>query len=143
MRRLVASIGLMRLVDLFQPGRYPWHLIIAHFAVLGVALVSALQLFLTGVRKNLRTAMALRKTNHTIVCGIGDVGMQVIQNLRSAGHHVVAVDLVTDSPGAATCENSGVPVVQGDAEESSSAACIRASACANGNRQYRVRQRKH
>ena len=115
-RCIVASIGLMRLVDLFQPGKDPWQLVIAQFAVPGVALVSALQLFVTGVRKNIRTAMARRKTNHTIVCGIGDVGMQVIQNLRGAGHHVVAVDLVTDSPGAATCENSGVPVLQGDAK---------------------------
>ena len=65
----------------------PWQLIIAQFAVPGVALVSALQLFLTGVRKNLRTAMALRKTDRTIVYGIGDVDMQVIQNLASAGHH--------------------------------------------------------
>src|SRR5208282_2843013 len=81
-RCLISSIGLLRLYDLFQPGKDPWQLIVAQIAVPGIALFSALQLFVTGVRKNLRTAMARRKSNHSIVCGIGDVGMQIVQNLR-------------------------------------------------------------
>ena len=115
-RCLISSMGLLRLYDLFQPVQDPWQLVVAQVLVPGIALVSAAQLFLTGVRKNLRTAMARRKTNHTVVCGIGDVGMQIVQNLRAAHHRVVAVDLLGDSPNAATCENSGVPVLQGDAK---------------------------
>jgi hypothetical protein len=115
-RCLLSSIGLIRLYDLYQPGRAPWQLIVAQFAVPGIALFSAAQLFLLGVRKNLRTAMARHKARHTIVCGLGDIGLQVVQNLRSAHQRVVAVDLVGDSPGAATCESSGVPVVLGDAK---------------------------
>jgi hypothetical protein len=115
-RCLISSVGLIRLYDIFQPAIDPWQLILAQFAVPGVALLSAAQLFLIGVRKNLRSAMARHKARHTIVCGIGDIGLQVVQNLREAGHRVVAVDLVGDSPGAATCENSRVAVVQGDAK---------------------------
>src|SRR5580658_2512017 len=115
-RCLISSVGLIRLYDIFQPGRDPWQLILAQFAVPGVALLSAAQLFLVGVRKNLRSAMARHKARHTIVCGIGDIGLQVVENLREAGHRVVVVDLVGDSPGAATCENSRVAVVQGDAK---------------------------
>lgn len=115
-RCLISSIGLLRLYDLFQPGKDPWQLIVAQIAVPGIALFSALQLFVTGVRKNLRTAMARRKSNHSIICGIGDVGMQVIQNLRAAHHFIVAIDLQGDSPNAATCEKAGVPVLQGDAK---------------------------
>ncbi len=115
-RCLISSIGLLRLYDLFQPGKDPWQLIVAQIAVPGIALFSALQLFVTGVRKNLRTAMARRKSNHSIICGIGDVGMQIIQNLRAAHHFIVAIDLQGDSPNAATCEKSGVPVLQGDAK---------------------------
>ena len=66
--------------------------------------------------------MARRKTNHTIVCGLGDMGMQIVQNLRAAHHRVVAVDLLGDSPNAATCENSGVPGASGRRQESSGAA---------------------
>lgn len=113
---LIASIGLLRLYDLFQPGIDPWQLVVAQIAVPGIALLSAAQLFLSGVRKNFRTAMARRKSDHSIVCGIGDVGMQIIQNLRAAHYSVVAVDLLGDSPYAATCEKAGVPVLQGDAK---------------------------
>jgi hypothetical protein len=113
---LIASIGLLRLYDLFQPGIDPWQLVVAQIAVPGIALLSAAQLFLSGVRKNFRTALARRKSDHSIVCGIGDVGMQVIQNLRAAHYSVVAVDLLGDSPYAATCEKAGVPVLQGDAK---------------------------
>ncbi len=115
-RCVISSIGLIRLYDLYQPGRDPWQLIIAQVLVPSIALLSAAQLFITGVRKNLRTAMVRRKFNHTVVCGIGDVGMQVIQNLGGAGQYIVAVDLQDDSPNAATCEKSGVPVLQGDAK---------------------------
>jgi hypothetical protein len=113
---LIAAVGLLRLYDLFQPGIDPWQLVVAQILVPGIAVFSAGQLFLTGVRKNLRTAMARRKSNHSIVCGIGDVGMQIVQNLRAAHHLIVAIDLQGDSPNAATCEKAGVPVLQGDAK---------------------------
>jgi len=116
LRCVISSIGLIRLYDLYQPGRDPWQLVIAQVLVPSIALLSAAQLFLTGVRKNIRTAMVRRKFNHTVVCGLGDVGMQVIENLGSAGQFIAAVDLLDDSPGAATCEKSGVPVLQGDAK---------------------------
>jgi voltage-gated potassium channel Kch len=115
-RCLFAAVGMIRLVDLFQPARDPWQLVIAQVAIPGIALLSAAQLFLTGMRKNLRTAMARRKSGHAIVCGIGDVGMQVIQNLRVAGDEVIAVDLIDDSPAGATCEKNGVPLLRGDAK---------------------------
>ncbi len=111
-----SAIGLIRFYDLFQPHKDPWQLVIAQFAVPGVALVSAARLFLVGVRKNLRNAMARHKTNHTVVCGVGDVGMQVIQNLRGAGHSVVGIDLQEDSTYAATCEKCNVPLLHGDAK---------------------------
>ena len=116
LRCVISSIGLIRLYDLYQPGRDPWQLVIAQVLVPSIALLSAAQLFLTGVRKNIRTAMVRRKFNHTVVCGLGDVGMQVIENLGGAGQFIAAVDLLDDSPGAATCEKSGVPVLQGDAK---------------------------
>ncbi len=119
---LIAAVGLLRLYDLFQPGIDPWQLVVAQILVPGIAVFSAGQLFLSGVRKNLRTAMARRKSNHSIVCGIGDVGMQIVQNLRAAHHLIVAIDLQGDSPNAATCEKAGVPVLQGDAKSPSRSA---------------------
>jgi len=54
MRCLIASIGLIRLPELFQPGTDPWQLVIAQVLVPGVALVSVVQLILIGVRKSIR-----------------------------------------------------------------------------------------
>jgi hypothetical protein len=54
MRCLIASIGLIRVDDLFQPGRDPWQLVIAQILVPGVALLTVVQLILIGVRKNFR-----------------------------------------------------------------------------------------
>jgi hypothetical protein len=116
LRCLISAAGMIRLVDLFQPGQDPWQLVIAQVAIPGIALLSAAQLFLSGVRKNLRTAIARRRSGHAIVCGIGDVGMRVIKNLRADGTEVLAIDLIDDSPNAATCEQSGVPVLRGDAK---------------------------
>ncbi len=121
-RCVFSSFGLLRFYDLYQPGEAPWQLIAAQFLVPGVALFGAAAVFLVGVRKNFRTVMARHKSNHTVVCGIGDVGMQVVENLRKkdpgrkAGQRIVVVDLHDDSPAAATCEQSGVLVVQGDAK---------------------------
>ncbi|MGA2907779.1 MAG: hypothetical protein ABSE36_08770, partial [Terracidiphilus sp.] len=56
LRCVISSIGLIRLYDLYQPGRDPWQLVIAQVLVPSIALLSAAQLFLTGVRKNIRTA---------------------------------------------------------------------------------------
>ena len=115
-RCLFSAIGLIRLYDLFQPGKAPWQLILAQVLVPGLLVFSGAQLLLDGFRKNLSTTMARRKNNHVIVCGVGDVGMQIIQNLRTARHRLVAIDLVGDSANAATCEKSGVPLLQGDAK---------------------------
>ncbi len=54
MRCLIASIGLIRVYDLFQLGVDPWQLVIAQFAVPGIALISVVQLILIVVRKNFR-----------------------------------------------------------------------------------------
>ncbi len=53
-RCLIASIGLIRVDGLFQPGRDPWQLVAAQFAVPGVVLLSAVRLILKGIKKNLR-----------------------------------------------------------------------------------------
>jgi voltage-gated potassium channel Kch len=94
----------------------PWQLVIAQFAVPGVAVLAAARLFLAGLRRDLRVALARRKRDHTIVCGIGEIGMQVIQNLQAAGQDVVAIDLNAESANATSCERSGVPVLKGDAK---------------------------
>ena len=114
-QRLIDTLNLVRGAYRFTPGNQPWQLVVAQFAVPGVALLTAARLFLAGMRRDFRVALARRKLNHTIVCGLGDAGMQIAQNLCDAGQEVVAIDLANDSLNALACEQNGVPVLKGDA----------------------------
>ncbi len=115
-RCLVASLGLVGFIHLFQPGSDPWQLVIAQFAVPLAALLWIGHLLLGGIRKNVRAAAARQLNGHTVVCGLGEAGMQAVQSLYDAGQRAVAVDLADDSANAATCEHLRVPVLRGDAK---------------------------
>lgn len=53
LRCLISSIGLIRVDDVFQPGRDPWQLVTAQILVPGVALLTGARLILIAIRKNL------------------------------------------------------------------------------------------
>ena len=82
------------------------------------AVLSALQLGVTAVRHDFRTVLARRKKNHTIVCGLGETGMQVVHNMRSMGEDVVVIDRADNTVNAAACDRQGIPVISGDATTS-------------------------
>lgn len=117
MRCLVSAIGLVRFPTLFQAAKDPWQLVVAQFAVPAAAMLLALQMVRLGWRTEELSAKARSKSGHTVVCGLGDVGMQVIHNLASSGKRVVAVERSGDSPNVATCEKYGIPIVKGDAKD--------------------------
>src|SRR5215469_2432485 len=100
-----------------------WMLAFARYAapyiVPFVALFATIRLAVSNIRHDIRVARARYRRGHFIVCGLGDTGMQIVENLRHAGKDVIAIDLVSDSAHAATAERSGVPVLKGDAAERS------------------------
>jgi len=51
---------------------------------------------------------------HTVICGIGQLGLTLCELLHSAGRQVVAVDLDEDARGMATARGLGVPTLEGD-----------------------------
>src|ERR1700743_3346738 len=82
------------------------------------AFLSSVRLIISAVRHDFRTAMARRMKSHTIVCGLGETGMQVVRNLLAARKHVVVIDRAGDTVNATVCEQQGVPVIKGDATNS-------------------------
>jgi hypothetical protein len=116
LRCLIASVGLVRFANLFQPARDPWQLVLAQFAMPGVALAWVVELVHDRSGSRSRGGTLQHRSGHAVVCGLGDVGMQVVRNLRDAKESVVAIDLAVDSPHAATCEKYGVSVLKGDAK---------------------------
>ncbi len=127
LRRLLATLALVRGAGMPLRGGSgmqvlpPWQLVIAQYALLWGALAgtfyAALKLAVANLRRDVRTAMARRKRDHTVVCGLGAVGMAYVHNLRAAGMEVVAVDLATEGSFGVACDERHVPVIFGDATD--------------------------
>jgi hypothetical protein len=88
---------------------------LAPFAVPLVALLATLQIALANLRRDLRGLRAARQSDHVVVCGIGEIGLQIIENLRDTGENVVAIDIDDNSSNALTAERLGATVLKGDA----------------------------
>jgi hypothetical protein len=82
-----------------------------------LAFISLFKLAVQNVRRDARVLWAHRLRNHTIVCGLGDTGRQVVESFRDAGKSVVAIALDAGTPHAAACERRRVAVLQGDAAQ--------------------------
>ena len=80
-----------------------------------LAFVGVFKLVLQNIRRDARLLWARRLRNHTIVCGLGDTGAQIVESFRDAGKQVVVIALNSDTPYAATCERRHVAVLEGDA----------------------------
>ncbi len=82
------------------------------------AFLSTVRVFVSAARHDFRLARARKMKDHTIVCGLGETGMQVVRNMRSVGHEVVVIDRADDTVNAAACDRQGIPVLRGDATNS-------------------------
>src|ERR1700677_2391252 len=96
-------------------GRDPVSLVVAQYLLPGIAIIAAAKLFLMNLRRDIRVALARKSRDHTIVCGLGETGRTVVENLRGAGEQVVAIEVEGDQPNVRSCEQAGVPVITGDA----------------------------
>jgi Trk K+ transport system NAD-binding subunit len=82
------------------------------FAVITDTLVgSRLRLALGGLHKNL--------DNHVVVCGLGNIGHRVVEQIHAMHIPVVAMELNEGQKAVAHVRRSGVPVLIGDAREPS------------------------
>jgi len=80
------------------------------------AFLSTVRVVASAVRHDFRTVLARRMKNHTIVCGVGETGMQFVRNMRSAGEKIVVIDRADDATGnGADCGRQGIPLIRGDA----------------------------
>lgn len=98
-----------------------WPLVVARYAapyiVPFVALFATLRLAFANLRHDIRVVRARYKRGHVVVCGLGETGMQILENLRMRGEQVSAIDLNNESPHAAAADAQGIPVLKGDASD--------------------------
>jgi hypothetical protein len=84
--------------------------------VLG-GLFGGAKLLLRNLRHDAQLAAVARMRGHTLVCGLGETGIEAIRQLAEKRAKVVALCLDPAEWGARICENLGVPVINGDATQ--------------------------
>ena len=86
----------------------------------GAALVAGFTAILTNylIRARLGGALEARRVpdgGHVVVCGLGNIGYRVVEELTAMGEQVVAVDKSGGGPFVETVRRKGVPTFVGDA----------------------------
>lgn len=129
--KLFRTIDLIRLSSHYSPDHDPWALVIAQFMMPLALVFGAVRLFVVNMRRDLKVVMVRRMRGHMIVCGLGDTGLNIAQQLAHAGYKVVAISLDNQDANALACERRGIVVLRGDAMEQALlyVAGVRRAAC--------------
>jgi Trk K+ transport system NAD-binding subunit len=86
----------------------------------GAALVAGFTAILTNylIRARLGGALEVRRvpdSGHVVVCGLGNIGYRIVEELTAMGERVVAIDKSGEGPFHDTVRHKGVPTFIGDA----------------------------
>lgn len=84
-------------------------------AIVGI-FYALLNVFVLGTRlKQFWDAARVPQSNHYVVCGLGSIGVQIVNQLHANGHEVVVIEPDTNNRFLNTIRALGVPVIHGDA----------------------------
>jgi Trk K+ transport system NAD-binding subunit len=88
--------------------------------VTGTVLTAAFTAIVTNylLRARLGGALEVRRipeSGHVIVCGLGNIGYRIVEELLGSGERVVVIETSRDNRFVATTRRLGVPVIIGDA----------------------------
>jgi Trk K+ transport system NAD-binding subunit len=114
---LIATGADMRIDDRQLPGL---KVFVSVLRILGAALTAAFTAIVTNylLRARLGAALEIRRVpdaGHVIVCGLGNVGYRVVEELLGYGERVVVLEMARDSRFVTTVRRLGVAVIHGDA----------------------------
>ncbi|HEV3444182.1 MAG TPA: NAD-binding protein, partial [Gemmataceae bacterium] len=103
-----------------DPGARWFTIFASMLRLLGAALVAAFTAIVTNylLRARLAGAFEFRRipdSGHVIVCGLGNVGFRIVEELLRCAERVVVIEQDKDSRFVATARRLGVPVLIGDA----------------------------
>lgn len=115
---LIATGADMRGAEV-EPGGWQ-KLYISALRLVGAALLAAFTAIFTNylVRANLGGALEVRRvpdSGHVIVCGLGNIGYRVVEELLGQDELVVAIERNRDNPFIPTARRLQAPVIIGDA----------------------------
>ncbi len=124
-----AADALFRTISLLATGadmhgedyEFAWlKVFVSVLRIAGAALTAAFTAIVTNylLRARLGGALEVRRipdANHVVVCGLGNVGFRVVEELLGYGERVVVIELSRDNRFVVTTRRLGVPVIVGDA----------------------------
>jgi voltage-gated potassium channel Kch len=116
--KLFRTIDLIRLSTHYTIGHDPWQLVLAQLMMPLALLIGAIRLFVHNLRRDFRVVRVRGMRGHVVVCGLGDTGRHIAEQLADAGHRVVAISRDNKDVNSLACERRGIVVLQGDGMES-------------------------
>ena len=114
---IMATMADMRMEGLDPQG---WQKVfVGLLRLTGAALIAAFTAILTNylVRANLGSALEIRRIpekGHIVVCGLGNVGYRVVEDLLQANEKVVVIESSSDNRFVSATRRKGVAVMIGD-----------------------------
>jgi Trk K+ transport system NAD-binding subunit len=118
----VETISTVGFGDFSFSGQSPWLEVYGVVLILlGAALVTTVFTLITNmlvsrrIEQSLGRARVTDMAGHTVLIGLGDVGMRVLEGLRDRGHHVVVIEREESNRYLNQARGLGAPVVVGDA----------------------------
>ncbi len=123
------AYSLMRAVSIVATGddlhpedlKEEWHMVFVSILRLGGAVVmAAFTAFLTNylLRARLRGTLEIRRipdSGHVIVCGLGNLGFRVVEELVRSGHRVVVIEPVRDGRFTEATQRLNAAIIVADA----------------------------
>jgi hypothetical protein len=99
------------------PGPLPWQLEAARFLMPAVAAYAAIQALLAIFSEQWHLFRLRFVTDHAVVCGLGERGLRLTQDLLDRGFRVVVVEKDEENPFQDRCREQGAIVLIGDAKD--------------------------
>lgn len=103
-------------------GRFSGVLFVSYAAILGLSLVFATRLRPAELSLRHRLGYLLGSdeggVGHVVVCGLGESGLDLAQELRAANERVVAIEIDGSAPSVDRAKGDGITVFSGDATDS-------------------------
>jgi len=100
-------------------GPVPWPLEVSRFLMPAVAGYTAIQALLSVFSGQWHLFRLRFMKDHAVVCGLGERGLRLTQDLLDRGFRVAVIEQDEDNPLIAPCREAGAVVLSGDAKERS------------------------
>jgi hypothetical protein len=98
-------------------GPLPWQLDVARFVMPAVAGYAAIQALLAIFREQWHILGLRFAKDHAVVCGLGERGLRLTQDLLDHGFRVVVIERDDENPLLDLCHEQGAVVLTGDATD--------------------------